>query len=98
MSLNVTATEVQEAVADKIDDDAFVAIIERSLPFAYGVVERLSRMLRAGEMVVLDQPPHMEDGDRAQLLRVFASTSMRGALEGYFGIAQLAFQNCHFAV
>jgi hypothetical protein len=84
MSLDVTEPEVELAARGKMSDEAFVGIIERSLPFAYGVVERLADGLKHGATVVFDQPPHMDDADRAQLLRVFASTSMRTALEQHF--------------
>jgi hypothetical protein len=96
MSLDVTEAEVGRAHREEMADDEFVAIIKRSLPFGYATVQRLASVLKQGAAVAFERPPHMEDGDRAQVLRIFASTSMREALERHFGIAHLAFQNCHF--
>jgi len=97
MSLNVTEEQVERASNGELSEAEFVEIIRDSLPFAYDTVERLAKQLANGDDVVIEAPLHMEDGDRAQLLRAFASTSMRTALECHFGIAELAFQNCHSA-
>lgn len=96
MSLTVTAEEIDKAKTKRLTDDEFVAIIRTSLPFAYEAVERMSQQLDCGSQVAFEMPLHMSDDGRNQLLRVFASTSMRQALERHFGIAELAFQNCHY--
>ncbi len=94
MSLTVTEQDLRLARLGELSDDEFVAIIKRSLPYAYDAVERLAKGLTDDD-VAIEDPPHMEDSHRNQLLRAFASTSMRGALERHFGIAELGFRNCH---
>src|SRR5438270_433617 len=96
MSLTVTDEHLALAEDGKVDDEIFAGIIRTSLPFAYKSVAHLAGQLRAGMETAFVMPPHMEDAERNQLLRLFASTSMRHFMERYFGIAELAFQNCHY--
>lgn len=96
MSLTVSPQDIELAQAGQVDDETFAGIIRTSLPYAFEAVQRLADRLRSGEQVAFERPPHLEDTQRNQLLRVFASTSMREFLERHFGIGELAFQNCHF--
>lgn len=95
MSLSVTADEINLAQAGTLTDEQFIEIIRNSLPEAFASVQQLADKINAGSDVEIDAPLHMHDSHRNQLLRMFASTSMREALERHFGIA-LAFQNCHY--
>jgi uncharacterized protein len=98
MSLTVTPDVLEAAEAGRLSDEAFVACVQESLPYAYDVVERLARQLpaavAAGASFAVDDTVPPDDAAFGQLLRAFASTSIRGALERRFGVA-LAFQNCH---
>ncbi|HSX48280.1 MAG TPA: SCO5389 family protein [Candidatus Nanoarchaeia archaeon] len=96
MSLTVTDKQIDKARKRELGKEEFVNIIRTSLPFAFQAVESLAGRLNSGEHIAIEAPLHMADGDRNQLLRVFASTSMRHALEDHFGLAELAFQNCHY--
>jgi hypothetical protein len=97
MSLKVTEEEVALAQAKMLSDDGFIEIIRRSLPFAWETVLQLVDQLGVkGRRFATVAPMHMAETDRAQLLRLFASNAMRGAVQRHFGIT-LAFQNCHAA-
>lgn len=95
MSLTVPADVVAAAEHGRLDDDAFLACVRESLPYAYGLVERLAGELPTSERDFTDNlvPPPDEQA-RGQLLRALASSAIRGALERRFGVV-LAFQNCH---
>ncbi len=95
MSLTVSPELLEQAERGHVDDDAFLACIRASLPYAYGLVERLAGELPTTDRDFADnQVPPTDDAERGQLLRAVASTAIRGALERHFGVA-LAFQNCH---
>jgi hypothetical protein len=95
MSLTVPADLVAAAERGHVDERAFLACVQDSLPYAYGLVERLAGDLPAAERDFADNlvPPPDEQA-RGQLLRALASPAIRGALERRFGVV-LAFQNCH---
>jgi hypothetical protein len=95
MSLTVPTELVTAAERGHVDDGAFLACVRESLPYAYGLVERLARELPAAGRDFADNlvPPPDEQA-RGQLLRALASNAIRGALERRFGVV-LAFQNCH---
>lgn len=95
MSLLVEDREIAMAQVGTLTDGDFVEIIRRSLPRAYVRVQSLVQSLGDQDMAVA-APPHMPDQDRGELLRMFASTAMRQALEKHFGVGGLAFQNCHY--
>lgn len=95
MTLSVLEPQVQRAADGKLNLAEFIDIIRQSLPLAYDTVERLAQGLEAGAGVVIEAPLHMDAHLRDQLKSAFASTSMRTALERYFGIAELGFQLCH---
>lgn len=95
MSLSVPAELIADAERGHVDDAAFVACVRESLPYAYGLVERLARELPSAGRDFADNlvPPPNEQA-RGELLRALASNAIRGALERRFGVV-LAFQNCH---
>jgi hypothetical protein len=95
MSLTVPADLVTAAERGQIDDGSFLACVRDSLPYAYGLVERLASELPTAERDFADNlvPPPDEQA-RGQLLRALSSNAIRGALERRFGVV-LAFQNCH---
>ncbi|SNQ46580.1 conserved hypothetical protein [Frankia canadensis] len=94
MSLTVSPDLLAAAEAGDVDDDAFVACVRDSLPYAYGLVADLAGRLSAPVDLAdnLVAPP--DERAQGELLRAMASTAIRGALERHFGVA-LAFQNCH---
>jgi hypothetical protein len=107
MSLTVSPDLLAAAERGHVDEDAFVACVRESLPYAYELVEGLAGRLAAvsGEFggfggfggfaeFADNQVPPPDEAARGQLLRAMASTSIRAALERRFGVA-LAFQNCH---
>jgi hypothetical protein len=79
-----------------VDDAAFTACIQGSLPYAWQVVSDLAGRLRAASEADMadNQVPPPDEAARGQLLRMMPSDAMRGAVERYFGV-RLAFQNCH---
>jgi hypothetical protein len=95
VSLDVSRELLAQAEQGPIDDDAFVACVRDSLPWAYDLISGLAGRLRAERGPFADNttPPPNEQA-RGQLLRVLASDAMRGALERHLGV-RLAFQNCH---
>jgi hypothetical protein len=95
MSLNVGATLIQQAVAGKVDELAFVETIRQSLPYAWGIVEKLAHSIHeeSQEWANYAVAPPTEQA-RAQLLRMVGGDAIRGAVERHFDV-KLAFQNCH---
>ncbi|WP_433332608.1 SCO5389 family protein [Spirillospora sp. CA-294931] len=95
MSLTVDDRLLERARAGEVDDDAFVACVRDSLPYAWEVIGGVVGRMRTGGTGFADnQTPPPDEAARGQLLRVLASDAMRGALERHFGV-RLAFQNCH---
>jgi hypothetical protein len=95
MSLDVAPELLTQAAQGEIDDDAFVATVRRSLPYAYALIDRISAEAHAGDAPFADnQVPPPSEAERGQLLRALASDAIRGSLERHFGV-RLAFQNCH---
>ncbi len=95
MSLTVSQDLVEQARAGEVDDQAFVACVRDSLPYAWSVINRLvAERDAAGAEFADNQTPPPDEAARGQLLRVLASDAMRAALERHFGV-RLAFQNCH---
>jgi hypothetical protein len=99
MSLTVSPDLLTRAEAGEVDDEAFIACVRESLPYAYTLVEDLTQRLSDGDttpgFVFADnqvEPP--TDEARGQLLRAMASDAIRGGMERHFGV-RLAFQNCH---
>ncbi|XVQ11514.1 SCO5389 family protein [Spirillospora sp. CA-255316] len=95
MSLTVDDRLLEQARAGEVDDEAFVACVRDSLPYAWQVIEDVVLRTRAsGDGFADNQTPPPDEQARGQLLRALASDAMRGALERHFGV-RLAFQNCH---
>lgn len=98
MSLTVSDDIVQRAQQRELTLQQFVDCIAQSLPLAWQIIEKLTGELRGREELThaVHAPQHMDDAQRGQLLRLFASSSMRSAVERHFGL-RLEFQNCHKA-
>jgi uncharacterized protein len=97
MSLTVPADLLDRARHGDVDDDAFTACIQASLPYAWQVISDLAGRLDASGADFADnQVPPPDETARGQLLRMMASDAMRAAAERHFGV-RLAFQNCHRA-
>jgi len=97
MSLTVPADLLDQARHCDIDDAAFTACIQASLPYAWQLIGDLAEHLHASGADLADnQVPPPDDAARGQLLRMMASDAMRAAAERHFGV-RLAFQNCHRA-
>jgi hypothetical protein len=95
MSLNVSPQLLATAERGDIDNDAFVATVRDSLPYAWETVSRVVTQLRQGSASYADnQVPPPDEEARGQLLRALASDAIRRSLERHFGV-KLAFQNCH---
>ncbi|WP_250286891.1 MULTISPECIES: SCO5389 family protein [unclassified Frankia] len=95
MSLTVSPDLLAQAERGHVPDDAFLACVRDSLPYAYELVERLAGRLPGSDRDFADNlVPPPDDAAQGQLLRAMASTAIRAALEKRFGVA-LAFQNCH---
>ncbi|NUR83778.1 MAG: hypothetical protein HOY71_06785 [Nonomuraea sp.] len=95
MSLTVPNELLDRAVEGEVDDEAFVACVRESLPYAWSVISGLVQQReRTGADFADNLTPPPDEAARGQLLRCLASDSMRGALERHFGV-RLAFQNCH---
>ncbi len=95
MSLTVPADLLAMAEQGEVDDDAFIACIAASLPYAWDMVSGLAdRLAKSGAELADNQVPPPDEASRGQLLRLVASDAMRAAVERHFGV-RLAFQNCH---
>jgi len=96
MSLTVTAELKELAREGNLPLDEFINCIRHSLPRAWQVVEGLADALRRQPSLThaIHAPRHMEDEQRGQLLRLMASSSMRVAVERFYGL-RFEFQNCH---
>ncbi|MFU8849543.1 SCO5389 family protein [Micromonospora sp. SL1-18] len=95
MSLTVPPALLEAAETGPVDDDAFVACVRESLPYAWDTVSRVVADLESSDAEFADNvvPPPTE-AERGQLLRALASDAIRASLERHFGVT-LAFQNCH---
>jgi hypothetical protein len=98
MSLTVNEEIVRHAQQGQLAPEEFVACIAQSLPRAWQIVEKLTGELQDQPKLThtVHAPMQMEEEQRSQLLRLFASSSMRSAVERHFGM-RLEFQNCHKA-
>ena len=97
MSLTVPPGLLGQARHGDVDDAAFTACIQASLPYAWQLISDLAAHVHAtGADRADNQVPPPDEAARGQLLRLMASDAMRAAAERHFGI-RLAFQNCHHA-
>lgn len=95
MSLTVPTALLDQARLGDVDDDAFVACVRDSLPYAWSVISGLAEQRETtGAAFADNHVPPPDEAARGQLLRCLASDAMRDALERHFGV-RLAFQNCH---
>jgi NucS shadow ORF len=96
MSLTVTAELKELAREGNLPLDEFINCIRRSLPRAWQVIDELAAELRSQQSLThaIHAPRQMEDEQRGQLLRLMASSSMRAAVERFYGL-RFEFQNCH---
>ncbi|MFI7507824.1 SCO5389 family protein [Micromonospora aurantiaca] len=95
MSLTVPPALLHAAETGPVDEEAFVACVRDSLPYAWETVSRVAADLAASDAEFADNVvPPPGDAERGQLLRVMASDAIRAGLERHFGVT-LAFQNCH---
>jgi hypothetical protein len=95
MSLTVSPDLLDQARHGDVDDTAFTACIQDSLPYAWHLVGDLAEQLHgSGADLADNRVPPPDEAARGQLLRMMASDAMRGAVERHFGV-RLAFQNCH---
>lgn len=94
MSLTVSPDLMEQAKNGKVDPDAFLDCIKESLPYAWQrVMSLIGELDSSGADYAMngDVPP--DDAAWGQLFRLFASDSMRDAIQARFGV-RLAFQNC----
>jgi hypothetical protein len=94
VSLTVPPALLEKAQRGPVDDDEFVACVRDSLPYAWGMVERLAKELDASgapSVQNLEVPP--DDASWGEVFRLVGSDAMRGAVQRHFGV-RLAFQNC----
>ncbi|WFE40735.1 SCO5389 family protein [Micromonospora sp. WMMD998] len=95
MSLTVPPALLHAAETGPVEEEAFVACVRDSLPYAWETVSRVVADLETSDADFTDNvvPPPGET-ERGQLLRALASDAIRAGLERHFGV-KLAFQNCH---
>lgn len=93
MSLDVPTELLHRAERGEVDDEAFVACVRESLPYAWQVISGVVADLDDRGFADDSTPPPSE-AERGQLLRALASDAIRGGLERHFDV-KLAFQNCH---
>ncbi len=94
MSLTVPSDLLEKAQRGPVEDAEFVACIRESLPYAWGMVERLAKEMDASgapSVQNLEVPP--DDAKWGEVFRLVGSDAMRGAVQRHFGV-RLAFQNC----
>jgi len=94
VSLTVPQDLLLKAQAGPVEDAEFVDCVRSSLPYAWGMVERLAAELAASEgasVQNLEVPP--DDASWGEVFRLVGSDAMRGAVERHFGV-RMAFQNC----
>ena len=95
MSLTVPPALLHAAETGPVDEEAFVACVRDSLPYAWETVSRVAADLAASDAEFADNVvPPPGDAERGQLLRAMASDAIRAGLERHFGVT-LAVQNCH---
>jgi hypothetical protein len=93
MSLLVTPDLLDQARTGKVSDEAFLACVAESLPYAWSMVTRLTNEVREGASSAVNQEVPQSEEEWGQMFRMMASDSMRTVIERHYGI-RLAFQNC----
>lgn len=102
MSLVVAPDLLARAEADSLAPSDFIDCIRTSLPLAWAIVsETIQAALGQSTVMIFDDPKRVDDETRGQILRLFASDAMRGAIQAFVREAfedpnaRIAFQNCH---
>lgn len=94
MSLSVPPVLLEKAQRGVVSDEEFVDCIRTSLPYAWGMVERLAKELEStGAPSAQNREVPPDDGAWGEVFRLVGSDAMRGAVQRHFGV-RLAFQNC----
>lgn len=94
MSLTVPPALLEKAQRGPVPEDEFIDCIRQSLPYAWGMVERLAKEMDATDAPAvqnLEVPP--TEAAWGEVFRLVGSDAMRGAVQRHFGV-RLAFQNC----
>jgi hypothetical protein len=94
VSLTVPQELLLKAQSGPVEDADFVDCVQASLPYAWGMVERLAAELAASDgpsVQNLEVPP--DEASWGEVFRLVGSDAMRGAVERHFGV-RMAFQNC----
>jgi hypothetical protein len=95
MSLNVSPALIEQAQVGDVDQAAFVDSIRQSLPYAWGIVEKLAHCIaQEGDTWASYGVAPPSEQARGQLLRMLGGDAIRNAVEDHFKV-KLAFQNCH---
>ena len=94
MSLTVPPALLEKARSGPVDDGEFLACVRESLPYAWGMVERLAaEMAVTGAASAQNREVPPDDAAWGEVFRLVGSDAMRGAVQRHFGV-RLAFQNC----
>lgn len=94
MSLTVSPKLQEKAQRGNVSNEEFIACIRESLPYAWSMVERLTKEMDASgnpSAQNLEVPP--TEAAWGEVFRLVGSDAMRGAVQRHFGV-RLAFQNC----
>lgn len=94
MSLNVPSELLEKAQRGPVGDEEFLDCVRTSLPYAWGMVERLAKEMEstgASSAQNTEVPP--DDKAWGEVFRLVGSDAMRGAVQRHYGV-KLAFQNC----
>ncbi|MGH3568525.1 MAG: SCO5389 family protein [Pseudonocardia sp.] len=94
MSLTVPSALLAKAQQGPVSEEDFVDCIRQSLPYAWGMVERLAKELDATDarsVQNLEVPP--DDAAWGEVFRLVGSDAMRGTVQRHFRV-RMAFQNC----
>lgn len=85
---------LEKAQRGPVPEEDFVDCIRQSLPYAWGMVERLAKEMGTTDAPAvqnLEVPP--TEAAWGEVFRLVGSDAMRGAVQRHFGV-RLAFQNC----
>jgi hypothetical protein len=94
VSLTVPPALLEKARSGAVDDGEFLACVRESLPYAWGMVERLAaEMAATGAPSAQNREVPPDDAAWGEVFRLVGSDAMRGAVQRHFGV-RLAFQNC----
>lgn len=93
MSVNVSEALVQQATTGTVDKPPFVKAIRESLPYTWGIVEKLAYSPhQEGEKWANYAVAPPDEQSRGQLLPMVRRNATCTAVKSHL---KLAFQNCH---